>query len=339
MEALGAGLAIASLSIQLMDGVQRFQLFFEECRDPTIDIHDLVGQLNAVRHLCEIVEREATKPGSEGALAFDASLKDELGRCRSRLQELTNLVMKFEVSLPRLLTDQPSRKPRWKNYMKLHSQQKKIQKYATKLDRTRTTVLDHFHITILDHLCSMQTPSSTAETSFSDDSGYCEKTADMTDSNQHEQQQALAPQIATAPAKSPILHNSSVTSHARGSITFNHYNGTGYFNTTNTQSINTNSSENITMFKQGRKKTKKVTEKVSEQVVADASKQRADAEQRGAEMKQAAGETHNHQGHTTTVNTHSSEDTFFSENNTQIVGQAQGKIVMFDQTGNDTDEE
>lgn len=337
METLGAGLAIASLSLQLMDGVQRFQLFFEECRDPTIDIYDLVGQLNAVRHLCEIIEREATKTGSEGTLAWGASLHGELGKCKLRLQELTNLVMKFEASMPRLLTDQPRRKPRWKNYMKLHSQQKMIQKYATKLDRTRTTVLDHFHITVLDQLRTMQPLSSPADTNNSDDSGYCEKTADITD--QHEQQHVLAPQMFKAPATTSTAHNNSIASRTYGSITFNHHDGQGFFNIGNTQSINTNSKEKITMFKQGGKKTKKATKNVPEQVVADASKRRGDAEQRGAELEQGIGETQDHHDYGMTVNTHSGEDTFFNKNNAQSVGNAQGPIVMFDQGGGDTDEE
>ena len=155
MEVVGVTFAVASLTFQLVDGVDRFQTFFEECRDPTINVQDLVGQLKAVRQLLQILEREATKPGSESELTGATFLQDELCRSKCRLQELTNLVTKFEAGSYPPLADRNGGKVRLKNYFKLHSQQKKIRRYAEKLDRTRATVIDHLHVTIMSQVSDL----------------------------------------------------------------------------------------------------------------------------------------------------------------------------------------
>ncbi|KAF2856271.1 hypothetical protein T440DRAFT_531566 [Plenodomus tracheiphilus IPT5] len=156
MEALGAGLAIASLTLQLVDGIERFQAFRDESRDPTIRLQDLVCQLQSVRCLLEQIEMVECSAGYKGDLANAGAWQYELDKSKMRLGELTSLISKYEAGSCVMTGKGGRRRVRIRNYIKIYAKQKKIRQYAEKLDRTRAVVHDYFNITILSQISEIQ---------------------------------------------------------------------------------------------------------------------------------------------------------------------------------------
>ncbi|KAH7397109.1 hypothetical protein BKA66DRAFT_566245 [Pyrenochaeta sp. MPI-SDFR-AT-0127] len=327
MEALGASLAVASLTIQLVDGVGRFQTFFEECRDPTINIQDLLGQLHAVRQLLDTIDKKATRPGVDSELAGATSLKDELGRSKSKLQELTNLVMKFEAGLSPTPADRSRGKIRVKNYLKLHAQQKKIRRYAEKLDRTRATVLDHFHITIMEKVSDIQSTVHSANI------------------QQIEYQQALfrCETIRSIPSPQPLAIDSTrktteaqYTSMASNEININHKAGPALVNASNSQTVKCSrpGGSNV-MFKQSiGRKSKKTVQSAPDQSESQhqdeiPNEQQTPPSQASQQARMQHGQTHVEYRLTMTVT--STEGAVYNNNNTQEVDIGSGENAMFDQ--------
>ena len=176
MEVVGITLAVASLTFQLIDGVERLGAFLEECKDPLIDIGDLAAQLYAVQSLLEIVQLEAARTGSGAELSVSDSarcLQDEVSRSVARLQDLTRLIADFKA-LPATAGAPPheereqgrgSRKLSWGSrrvgrYIVLYSQQKKLRRLTQKLDRMRITILDHFQLALFENMSSIRKDQS-----------------------------------------------------------------------------------------------------------------------------------------------------------------------------------
>lgn len=327
MEALGASLAVASLTIQLVDGVDRFQTFFEECRDPTISIHDLITQLDAVCQLLEIIERKATKPGGDSALTGATSLKDELGRSKSKLQELTNLITKFEAGLSHTAADRCRGRIRVKNYLKLHAQQKRIRRYAEKLDRTRATLLDYFNITLMASVSEIQVQQQSIMSSkiidLQDDTEVSNALIVPEKCQSFPLQQPMGPGVSTA-AKAP-----NPTPKLGNNININHEAGFAMMNISNSQTVtNSQAGAKNVMFQQKFTTRAKTTQQVPEPVAQHPEETATRTEEPSSEPTQ---HTWTRKECTITINNTSSDGMAYNGDNHQELHMNAGENIMFEQ--------
>jgi hypothetical protein len=337
MEVAGVTFAVASLTLQLVDGVDRFQTFFEECRDPTISVQDLVGQLKAVRQLLQILEREATKPGSENELAGATSLQDELCRSKCRLQELTNLVAKFEAGSYPPWADRNRGKVRLTNYFKLHSQQKKIRRYADKLDRTRTTVIDHFHVTMLSKVSDLHSDQqerqkyrdSDLQPGISEQSNISKKRLVSRQPNSHSQG-AVVPHNPMASDR-PGQATDRATSQPGREFNIKHRDGSGIYNFDNTQIVRrTGSGGETVMFDQTIGKRSAIP-RPSQPVPDPEHPQNSNTEQSIAPPTPAEDTPVHNAWESGPVTVDSTGDAIFNKGNSHDVADSGGKSTMFRQ--------
>ena len=340
MEAVGATLAVAGLTIQLVEGLERFREFFEECRDPTIDIQSLEDQLSAVRQLLDAVEKSATEPGSKYVLA-DTSLKDEFGRCKARMQDLTNLIANFRVGITPPNAGNPSRRIHWRNYLKLHSQQKMIRKYADKLNQARAAVLDHFHITVIAHLSNLHTMQSdivkSNETSYS----LSEEGATRPLESRGLVAQKAEYTITTKELKDILLQEDRERTtprtkpRTRSAITINQKSGSGAFNMSNINRVTARSGADITMYKQSigsptmiqAPTSQETTTETKEEPIGNDSEEEPD----GRHELDGTNEEPNGERSTVVLNITSEAGTLLNCNEDNDIHVAQSRFTVFDQ--------